>query len=175
MSVIIPTHNNARDILLTVFDIYRHLENQNYNSEIIVIDDSSGDATGEMIKRCVPLINNLKFIENKTKQGKNFVVKQAVLLAKGDWRLILSPKNIISVVEFNKFVPYAREGYHIFTDPDGHWRCFSAQSAEEIFPYLKRGSNWEIIRLANIFGHKTKDIDFKRSLWHNFLKPWITT
>ena len=172
LSVIVPTHNNAKDILLTVFDIHRHLENQNYDSEIIVIDDGSGDATGEMIKRYAPLINNLKFIENKTRQGKNFVIKQAMLLAKGDWRLLLSPQNTISVIEFNKLIPYAKKGYNIFADPDGYWRCFSAQSAEAIFPYARKCSNWEITRLANIFGYRIKGFAFKKSLWHNFLNKF---
>ena len=164
LSVIIPTYNNKKDILMTLMDIYRHLESQKYNSEIIAIDDGSSDGTVEMISRYIPLIKNLKFINNQSKQGKDFVIKQAALLAKGDWRVILSPEDHISVIEFNKVIPYTKKGYEIFLDGNRQFQCFSAQAAEEIFPHLKSNSNWRIARLANILGYQIKEFAFRRPL-----------
>lgn len=60
---------------MILLDIHRHLENQLYKSEMIVIDDNSQDGTQEMVKRYQHLIPNLKFISNGNSQGENFIIK----------------------------------------------------------------------------------------------------
>lgn len=187
LSVIIPTHNNKKEILMTLLDVYRHLEHQHYPSEIIVIDDGSTDGTVEMINRYTPLIDSLKLIDNKHHKGTGFVIKQAMLLAKGQWRVVLSPENNVSVVEFNKALPYAKDGYEIFYSPAHHFQCFSAKAAENIFTVVPDKMMPALaIRLAKKNGYKIKlidthdqlrsgslIIDFKpllahlKRLWHN--------
>lgn len=144
LSVIVPTKNNKSGILMTLLDIHRHLDLQPYTSEIIAIDDCSDDGTTQMIARYQSLIPNLKLISNKISTGKDFVIKQAMLLANGDWRLVLSPENHVSVIEFNKALPHARAGHEIFKTGNDHFKCYSAVATENIFTGLKRDQDYKI-------------------------------
>ena len=148
LSVIVPTRNNKKDILMTLLDIHRHLEQQSYASEIIAIDDCSNDGTAKMVERYQTLILNLKLISNKISAGKDFVAKQAMLLAKGDWRLLLSPENHVSMIEFNKIIPYAQAGHEIFKTNNGHFQCYSASAAENIFTNTKKDRDYKIKKVG---------------------------
>ncbi len=113
LSVIIPAYNEAKRLPLTLIDIDKHLQDQEYSYEILVVNDGSTDKTGEIVQRFVPLIENLKLVDNKENKGKGAAVRQGMLLAKGTWRLFMDADNSTSVVEFNKMIPYFKEGYEI--------------------------------------------------------------
>lgn len=113
LSVIIPAYNEAQRLPLTLIDIDKHLEQQEYSYEILVINDGSTDKTADIIKTFVPLIENLKLIDNKENKGKGAAVRQGMLAAKGTWRLMMDADNSTSIVEFNKMIPYFKEGYEV--------------------------------------------------------------
>lgn len=73
-----------------------------------------------------------------------------MLLAKGDWRLLLSSTNYISLVEFNKIHHQIQSGYQIFKSQTNHFQCFSADEAEAIFSGQKSEYNFKLRRfIAN--------------------------
>ncbi len=113
LSVIIPAYNEAKRLPLTLIDIDKHLEHQEYSYEILVINDGSTDETAEIVRRFTPLVENLKLIDNKDNKGKGAVVRQGMLLAKGTWRLFMDADNSTTIVEFNKMIPYFKEGYEV--------------------------------------------------------------
>lgn len=113
LSVIIPAYNEAKRLPLTLIDIDKHLEQQEYSYEILVVNDGSTDGTAEIVNRFMPLIQNLKLIDNKENKGKGAVVKQGMLSAKGTWRLFMDSDNSTSIVEFNKMIPYFKENYEV--------------------------------------------------------------
>lgn len=113
LSVIIPAYNEAKRLPLTLIDVDKHLEDQEYSYEILVVNDGSTDNTAEIVNRLIPLIENLKLIDNKENKGKGAVVRQGMLCAKGTWRLFMDADNSTSVVEFNKMVPYFKDGYEV--------------------------------------------------------------
>jgi dolichyl-phosphate beta-glucosyltransferase len=113
LSVIIPAYNEAKRLPLTLIDIDKHLDEQEYSYEIVVINDGSTDDTAEIVTRFAPLINNLKLINNNENKGKGAVVKQGMLEAKGLWRLFMDADNSTSIVEFNKMIPYFKSGYEV--------------------------------------------------------------
>ncbi|OGY62814.1 MAG: hypothetical protein A2745_03415 [Candidatus Harrisonbacteria bacterium RIFCSPHIGHO2_01_FULL_44_13] len=110
LSVIIPAYNEADRLPLTLIDVDRHLSEQEYSYEIIVVNDGSTDSTAEIARRFISLIPNLKLLDNPTNQGKGLAVKQGMLSAKGNWRLFMDADNSTSVVEFNKMMPYLSAG-----------------------------------------------------------------
>lgn len=113
LSIIIPAYNEAKRLPLTLIDIDKHLETQEYSYEILVVNDGSTDQTAEIINRFMPLIENLKLVDNKENRGKGAAVRQGMLLAKGTWRLFMDADNSTSIVEFNKMIPYFKDGYEV--------------------------------------------------------------
>jgi dolichyl-phosphate beta-glucosyltransferase len=52
-------------------------------------------------------------VHNETNHGKGWVVRQGMLAAKGNLRLFMDADNSTSVDQFNKMIPYFREGYEV--------------------------------------------------------------
>lgn len=113
LSVIIPAYNEAKRLPLTLIDIDKHLDEQEYSYEIVVVNDGSTDDTAEIAERFSSLINNLRLINNEENRGKGAVVRQGMLEAKGLWRLFMDADNSTSIVEFNKMIPYFKSGYDV--------------------------------------------------------------
>ena len=113
LSVIIPAYNEAKRLPLTLIDIDRHLQEQEYTYEILIVNDGSKDETADVVRRFEPLISHLALIDNKENHGKGAAVRQGMLAAKGSWRLFMDADNSTSIVEFNKMLPYFRDGYEV--------------------------------------------------------------
>lgn len=110
LSVIIPVHNETKRLPLALVDLDNHLSRANYSSEIIVVDDGSTDATVEIVKHFSNLIKNLHLIHSKENQGQGWAVRQGMLGAKGNWRLLIGVDNSVSVDQFSKMLPYFSAG-----------------------------------------------------------------
>ncbi|MDP3999368.1 MAG: glycosyltransferase family 2 protein [bacterium] len=113
LSVIIPAYNEAKRLPLTLIDVDRHLQEQEYSYEILVVNDGSTDATAEIVRRFSALMDNLKVVDNPENHGKGWVVRQGMLAAKGTWRLFMDADNSTAIVEFNKMIPYFKQGYEV--------------------------------------------------------------
>ncbi len=106
LSIIIPAYNESERLPLTLVDIDKRLSNVKYSYEIIVVNDGSTDNTAEIVKSMAEAIKNLKLIDNKANQGKGGVVRQGMLLAKGEYRLFTDADNSTSIDHFEKMIPY---------------------------------------------------------------------
>ncbi|MDD5431253.1 MAG: glycosyltransferase family 2 protein [Candidatus Pacebacteria bacterium] len=113
LSIIIPAKNEEKRLSVTLIDIDKHLGNQEFSYEILVIDDGSTDGTKDLVNRFIPLIKNLKLIEHEHNKGKGAAVRTGMLAAKGKYRLFMDADNSTSIVEFNKMIPYFQSGYHV--------------------------------------------------------------
>ncbi len=106
LSVIIPAYNEAERLPLTLVDMDKRLSGAKYSYEILVVNDGSTDNTAEIVQKIAPAIKNLKLIDNKENQGKGGVVKQGMLLAKGEYRLFTDADNSTTIDHFEKMLPY---------------------------------------------------------------------
>jgi len=113
LSIIIPAYNEERRLPKTVLEIESYLKNQNYEYEIIVVSDGSKDKTANVVRDLQGKIPSLKLIDNKENHGKGFVVRQAMLEAKGDFRLFTDADNSTSVEQVEKMFPFLQNGYDI--------------------------------------------------------------
>ncbi len=106
LSIIIPAYNESERLPLTLVDMDKRLSKVKYSYEIIVVNDGSTDNTAEIVKSMAEAVKNLKLIDNKANQGKGGVVKQGMLLAKGEYRLFTDADNSVSIDHFDKMIPY---------------------------------------------------------------------
>lgn len=143
LSVIIPAYNEADRLPMTLIDVDRHLSQAEYSYEILVVNDGSIDATAEITRRFAGLIKNLKLIDNPDNRGKGAVVKLGMMSAKGNIRLFMDADNSTSIIEFNKMLPYFKEGFDIVIGS----RAVKGARMKPAQPALKRLAG----RLGNFF------------------------
>ncbi|HUT96333.1 MAG TPA: dolichyl-phosphate beta-glucosyltransferase [Candidatus Paceibacterota bacterium] len=113
LSVVIPAYNEEKRIATTLLDVDKYLSKQNYSYEIIIVADGSKDNTTQVVNKMGELIKNLRLINNKENHGKGWVVKQAMLEAKGEYRLFMDADNSTSIDHLDGFWPYIKKDYDI--------------------------------------------------------------
>lgn len=113
LSIIIPAYNEEKRLPKTLKEIDDYLKKQNYNYEIIVVNDGSKDRTAQIIEDLKSEIANLKLIDNKENHGKGAVVGQGMLNAKGEYRLFADADNSTSIDQIEKMWPEFKQGYDI--------------------------------------------------------------
>ncbi len=158
LSVIIPAYNEAERLPLTLVDMDRILKTAKYSYEIIVVNDGSTDNTADIVRKMSETIKNLKLIDNKVNQGKGAMVRQGMLLAKGQYRLFTDTNNFISIDHFDKMIPYfsvedtsqpdGEKGYHVVI---GSYtaRENKLESASLFYKQLFEKGNNIIIQIVN--------------------------
>ena len=105
ISIIIPTYNGEKYIK----DCIKSIQNQNMNTEIIVIDDISDDKTIEIAKSL-----NCRVIINKTRQGQIIAKNTGIKEAKGKYWLTIDQDDILAKNALKKLV------YEIKKDNDNY-------------------------------------------------------
>ena len=113
LSVVIPAFNEENRLPKTLFSIDEYLRKQNYEYEIIVVNDGSTDNTAQIVRNLQRKIKNLKLIDNKQNHGKGFVVRQGLLEAKGEIRLFTDADNSTSIDQVEKMFPYFKKGFDV--------------------------------------------------------------
>lgn len=113
LSVIIPAYNEVKRLPLTLIDIDKRLDKAKYSYEILVVNDGSTDGTAEAVERLASIIKTIRLIDNKENRGKGAAVKQGMLDAQGDYRLFTDADNSTTIDQFDKMIPYFKDGYHV--------------------------------------------------------------
>ena len=113
LSVIIPAYNEEKRLPKTLEEIDKYLSRQNYDYEILVVNDGSKDKTAEVVTGLTGVIKNLRLFDNKINQGKGAVVRQGMLEAKGDFRLFTDADNSTSIDQIEKMWIEFKNGYDI--------------------------------------------------------------
>jgi len=111
LSAVVPAYNEEKTIKETLLDINNFFANQDYNSEIIVVDDGSCDKTVAAAKKLKSIIKNLTVLENKKNCGKGYSVKKGILAANGKFRLFMDADNSTNIEQIKNFIPFLENGY----------------------------------------------------------------
>lgn len=113
LSVIIPAYNEEKRISRTLLAIDHYLAKQNYDYEIVVVNDGSKDKTADLIRSFQKIIKDLRLIDNQENHGKGWVVKQGMLESKGKIRLFMDADNSTTIEHVEKMWPYFEQGYKV--------------------------------------------------------------
>ena len=82
LSVILPTYNEAGNIVLLVEEISRSLHKIKH--QIIIVDDDSPDGTGKIVQKKYKAQQNIKSVIRKKDKGLAFSIKDGIKIARGE-------------------------------------------------------------------------------------------
>jgi dolichyl-phosphate beta-glucosyltransferase len=83
-SIVIPAYNESSRIRPTLEKILRYSKEQNWDMEIVVVDDGSRDDTAEIIREYGKVHPQIHLVENPGNHGKGYSVRNGMLHAQGD-------------------------------------------------------------------------------------------
>jgi dolichyl-phosphate beta-glucosyltransferase len=113
LSIIIPAFNEEKRLPKTLAEIDKYLSKQNYQSEILVVDNGSTDKTPEIVRNLEIKIKGLKLIKGKPGTGKGYAVKTGMLTAGGEYRVFTDADNSTSIDQVEKMWPEFEKGYDV--------------------------------------------------------------
>jgi len=113
LSVIIPAYNEEKRLPKTLIEIDKYLRKQNYDYEILVVNDGSKDKTREILSNLKSQISNLKITGYEINQGKGYAVRFGMLEAQGEYRLFTDADNSTSINHIEKMWPEFKKGFDV--------------------------------------------------------------
>lgn len=102
LSVVIPAHNEAESIAETLTATAAELEREQIEYELVVVDDASGDGTGEVVGRIAARDPNVRCIRSPLPPGFGNAVRAGLEVYAGDYVAIMmadlsdSPRDLVS-------------------------------------------------------------------------------
>jgi dolichyl-phosphate beta-glucosyltransferase len=82
-SVIIPAYNESVRIRPTLDELLRYMREQEWDAEILVVNDGSSDNTAEIVREYGKLHPQVLLLENPGNRGKGYSVRNGMLHARG--------------------------------------------------------------------------------------------
>jgi len=97
-SIIIPAYNEAKRLGSTLDRVLGFIKAQQWDAEVIVVNDGSRDATPELVREYLQRHPVLRLIENPGNHGKGYSVRNGMLNARGEV-LLFSDADLSSPIE----------------------------------------------------------------------------
>lgn len=113
LSVIVPAFNEAQTLENNIREFDKYLSRQNYDYEIIIINDGSSDNTAAIARELGLKLPKLRFIDNQVNQGKGAAVKQGFQEAEGNFQLFLDADNATSIDHLEKVWEQIENGFDV--------------------------------------------------------------
>ena len=109
ISIIIAAYNEESRIEETLLKIHKYLDGQNYDYEIIVVDDGSTDNTRQIAENYKPEVRNLNIISYPVNKGKGYALRQGVFDSTGDTVLLTDADLSTPIEELAVLLPLIAE------------------------------------------------------------------
>lgn len=104
LSIVIPAHNEAQRLPPSLEKIKSFLKNQDYHTEIVVVENGSSDETLSVAQSFLPKMDNLR-VYSESQRGKGLAVRRGMLEAKGDYRFLCDADLSMPIEQVNRFLP----------------------------------------------------------------------
>lgn len=99
LSLVIPAYNEEKRIASTLTLAVEYLDRQNYDYEIIVVDDGSRDQTARTVSNYFSQVRLISYSRNR---GKGFAVKTGMKVAKGEYRVYYDADGSTPIEQLDK-------------------------------------------------------------------------
>jgi dolichyl-phosphate beta-glucosyltransferase len=148
LSVVIPCYNEENNIKRGVLDqVFSYLKKQDYNWEVLICNDQSTDNSLQLVKEFSKNHKNFKVLD-LPHGGKPSAVWGGIKKAKYPIVLFTDMDQSTPIVEFDKFIPYFKQGADLVIGSRGINRqgfSFIRQIGAPVFLFIRR-----LVLLANI-------------------------
>jgi dolichol-phosphate mannosyltransferase len=111
LSVIIPAHNEEKNLGRTVNDLTSLLQKEQVPYEIILINDNSSDTTPAIIKGLMSNNSNIKTINRKPPSGFGRAIRSGMELVSGEAVVICMADSSDDPLDVIKYYNKLNEGY----------------------------------------------------------------
>ena len=112
LSIIVPAFNEAERLPTTLEQISEFVNNRDFLTEVIVVDNASTDATKNIITAYHSRYPFIKYCLETT-PGKGAAVRTGILAGQGDYLLICDADLAVPLEEIGKFLPPRLQNYDI--------------------------------------------------------------
>ena len=112
LSVVIPAYNEEIRISRTIREIVSYLSGQNYEWEIVVADDGSSDATARLVPEAADGDPRVRVLPLEHR-GKGWAVKNGMLAASGDFRLLSDADLSVPIAQVERLLPPQAAGVDV--------------------------------------------------------------
>jgi glycosyltransferase involved in cell wall biosynthesis len=97
-SIVIPAYNEAKRLSSTLARVLHYVTAQQWEAEVIVVNDGSSDRTPELVREAAEHCPFLRLIENPGNRGKGYSVRNGMLHANGEL-LLFTDADLSSPIE----------------------------------------------------------------------------
>lgn len=104
LSIIIPAYNEANRLPKTLAQVFAFLDEENFSSEVIVVENGSSDQTFDLAQELSQKYPNLRVLRNDI-AGKGLAVQRGMLAAKGEYRIFCDADLSMPIEEIRRFIP----------------------------------------------------------------------
>lgn len=112
LSIIIPAHNEETRLPRTLEQIFSFTQQQDYESEVLVVENGSTDRTYEVAQRYAQQYADLRVL-HEAGRGKGLAVRRGMLEARGRYRFMCDADLSMPAHEIAKFMPPALHGFDV--------------------------------------------------------------
>lgn len=107
LSIIIPAYNEGdrkeAELRKNLEEIGKYLREKNITHEVIAVSDGSKDDTVEVFQKMSASVDKMEIIDRKENRGKWFSVREGLLKASGQYRLLTDADGATSITNLEKF------------------------------------------------------------------------
>ncbi|HEX9004120.1 MAG TPA: dolichyl-phosphate beta-glucosyltransferase [Blastocatellia bacterium] len=144
LSIVIPAYNEENRIVKTLQGTFDFLNAQNYDSEVLVVNDGSSDRTVEkVVEFATQTTGRLRLIENPGNRGKGYAIRNGMLQAGGETILFYDADLATPTSEIVKVItPIAENRYDVVFGSRALDRSLIGTHQSVIREAIGRGGNW---------------------------------
>src|SRR5947209_678339 len=113
LTIVIPAFNEERRLDATLNKLDAFLKGEDWNAEIIVVDDGSTDGTARLVTREMQQKPYLRLLQNHINRGKGFSLRRGIEAALGEVILLSDADLSVPIKEVHKLLNAIREGADI--------------------------------------------------------------
>ena len=113
ISIVIPAYNEGKRLRPTLERVLDFVDQQQWDAEVIVVDDGSADDTVNIVREYLPKTAILRLVRNPGNRGKGYSVRNGVMNARGQVILFTDADLSSPIEEAPKLLAALRSGADI--------------------------------------------------------------